>query len=284
VNPTEAEARLQAILNSPTYRLAAEDVEFLDRPDLRPVRMLLELLKPEEYLTEAGVRSTIVVFGGTQVHEDESARRRLAAAEAAAAADPADQALARQLARARRNAELSKYYDAAREFARLVSSSCQIDGHCDYVVVTGGGPGVMEAGNRGAYDAGAKSIGFNITLPHEQAPNPYITPELCFQFRYFAMRKFHFLLRARGLVAFPGGFGTFDELFEVLCLRQTGRMQSVPVILYGREFWEDVLPLERLADRGLIADEHLELVEYADSPHDAWDKIQRYHRLREKRT
>ena len=191
--------------------------------------------------------------------------------------DPQNVQLQRALSRAERVRAKSEYYNEAREFSRLVSSACQKQGLCEYVVITGGGPGIMEAANRGAYDVEAKSIGLNITLPEEQAPNPYITPNLCFQFHYFALRKMHFLLRARGLVVFPGGFGTLDELFCTLTLRQTGRMQEIPIILYGTEYWKRVLDFEFLADEGVIADEHLDLFVYADSPAQAWDEIVRFH-------
>ena len=170
----------------------------------------------------------------------------------------------------------SHYYDEAREFARLVSSVCQIDGRCDHVIVTGGGPGIMEAANRGAYDVGAKSIGLNITLPAEQRPNPYITPELCFLFHYFALRKMHFLLRAAALVIFPGGFGTLDELFDALTLRQTHRMQAIPIVLYGKAYWDRVIDFQFLADEGVIRDEHLQLMQFAESPDEAWQAIARF--------
>jgi uncharacterized protein (TIGR00730 family) len=185
--------------------------------------------------------------------------------------------LQRQVARCRRLLDKSSYYDEAREFARLVSASCQVRGECDYVIVTGGGPGIMEAGNRGAFDMGAKSIGLNITLPAEQAPNPYITPELCFQFHYFALRKMHFLMRAKALVIFPGGFGTLDEFFDAITLRQTGRLQAIPVIMYGSQYWRQAINLQFLADEGVIADEHLELIHYADTPQQAWDQIREFH-------
>lgn len=272
---------LDAILSSPSYTLANEDIPFLERPELRPVRMQLELLKPEMLLTENQIESTIVVFGGTAIVEQAEADRRLATAENALAESPNDPQRQRDVQRAKAVAAKAKYYDAAREFARIVSSQCQLGGVCNYVVVTGGGPGVMEAANRGAHDTGAKSIGLNITLPQEQAPNPYITPELCFQFRYFALRKFHFLLRAKALVAFPGGFGTLDELFEVLTLKQTGRMQDIPVILFGRQFWDRIINFQALADEGVIADHHLKLIQYAETPSEAWNMIRRFHRLRE---
>ncbi|GAG33801.1 unnamed protein product, partial [marine sediment metagenome] len=197
--PRDAQENLQAILKSPSYRLAELDTEFLRRDDLRPLRMELELLKPEMLLDEQGVESTIVVFGGTQIVEPAEAEKRLQTARQAYETSPKDQKAKRRLARAERIAAKSPFYNAARDFGRLVSSTCQNDEECDYVIVTGGGPGIMEAANRGAFDVDAKSIGLNITLPHEQTPNHYITPELCFLFHYFAMRKFHFLLRAKAL-------------------------------------------------------------------------------------
>lgn len=265
----------------PNYMLAEEDEHLLKRPELRPVRLQLELLKPDLILEEQGINSTLVVFGGTQIVEREVAEKRLAALREIAANDPADKVKQRDVSRAERILAKAHYYDAAREFGRIVSSACQIQGRCDFAVITGGGPGIMEAANRGAWDVGAKSIGLNITLPEEQRPNPYITPELCFLFRYFAIRKMHFLLRARGLVVFPGGFGTLDELFEVLTLRQVGRLQPIPVILYGREFWDGALNLEYLADEGTIRDEHLSLVSYAESPLEAWETIRKFYGLPE---
>ncbi|MCA9204858.1 MAG: LOG family protein, partial [Planctomycetales bacterium] len=229
---------LQAILQSPSYRIAAYDTDFLHREELRPVRLQLELLKPEMAFQENGIRSTVVVFGGTQIVDQEEADRRKSEADTRLELAPDDQARTRDVARAERIRAKAKYYDQAREFGRIVSSACQVNGDCDYVVITGGGPGVMEAANRGAFDAGAKSIGLNITLPAEQRPNPYISPELCFQFHYFALRKMHFLMRAKALVVFPGGFGTLDELFDALTLRQTQRMQEIPIILFGREYWD----------------------------------------------
>ena len=276
----DEEALLARILASPSYRPAEQDLELLARPELRPVRLLLELWKPELALAEQGVRSTIVVYGGTQIVEPARAAARLAAAREAAARGPGDARLARAVARAERVAAKGRYFEAAREFARLVSSACQRGGPCDYVVVTGGGPGIMEAANRGASDAGAKSIGFNIALPAEQIPNPYVTPELCFQFHYFALRKMHFLLRARALVAFPGGFGTLDELFETLTLRQTGRMQEIPIVLFGRAWWERAVDWRFLADEGVVAEEHLELLQWVETPQQAWDAIVRFHAAR----
>jgi hypothetical protein len=275
--PFDPQKNLEAILQSPTYQLAESDTEFLRRPELRPVRMQLELLKPEMAFAEQKVLSTIVVFGGTQIVEEPLAKARLAAAQEASAADPQNPLLARAVKRAERLLAKAPYYDSAREFSRIVSSACQIGGLCDYVMLTGGGPGIMEAANRGAFDVGAKSIGLNIHLPFEQAPNPYITPGLCFQFHYFALRKMHFVLRAKALVAFPGGFGTLDELFEVLTLRQTNRMQDIPIILFGREYWNRVVDFQFLADEGVIADAHLNLLRYAETAADAWAQIQQFH-------
>lgn len=277
MNGDERRQKIEAIEISKSYQLASYDDEFLQRPELRPVRLQLELLKPELFLNEQKISSTIVVFGGTQIVERPFAEERLATARAALQKSPADPALARAVSRAERILEKSHFYDAAREFARICSSSCQLDDRCDYVVITGGGPGIMEAANRGAQDVNCKSIGLNITLPEEQMPNPYITPNLCFQFHYFAIRKMHFLLRAKALVAFPGGFGTLDELFEVLTLKQTKRMQDVPVVLYGRAYWDKVVNFQFLADEGVIGDHHLKLIEYAESPQEAWDIIARYH-------
>src|SRR5262245_31873083 len=265
----------------PNYLLAEDDDAFLKRPELRPVRLQLELLKPEILLEEHNIHSTLVVFGGTQIVERSEAERRLADAQKNLAADPTSTAQQRAVARAERILSKSHFYDAAREFARLVSCACQVKGRCDFAIVTGGGPGIMEAANRGAHDVGAKSIGLNITLPEEQLPNAYITPDLCFGFHYFAIRKMHFLLRAKGLVVFPGGFGTLDELFEVLTLRQVNRMQPIPVILYGREYWDQVLDLQFLADEGTIRDEHLSLVSYAQTPQGAWEIIRAFYRLPE---
>ncbi|MCY2992088.1 MAG: TIGR00730 family Rossman fold protein [Planctomycetota bacterium] len=269
--------RRQTILASPSYRVAEADAELLQRNELRPVRLQLEFLKPELAFTQQGIHATVVVFGGTQIVERQQAVERLEAAQAALAAMPEDLACQRAVQRAERVLAKSPYYDAARELGRLVSSSCQTQEHRDCVVITGGGPGIMEAANRGAFDAGAQSIGLNITLPDEQMPNSYITPELCFRFHYFALRKMHFLLRAVALVVFPGGFGTLDELFDALTLRQTQRMQTIPIILFGREYWEQVVDFQFLADEGVVADEHLELIDYAETPQEAWEIITRFH-------
>jgi hypothetical protein len=261
---------------SSSYIPADRDTEFLQREELRSLRIGLELLKPELIQREEGVRSTIVVFGSARLHEPEGAREILRLAEDAAARTPKDSMCQERVAIARRQLDLSKYYDVAREFSRLVSSTCQIDGRCDYVIVTGGGPGIMEAANRGAADVGAKSIGLNITLPHEQQPNGYITPRLNFQFRYFAIRKMHFLIRAKALVAFPGGFGTLDELFETLTLLQSGKTEHVMVVLVGRNFWERLIDWQWLVENGLIARQDLQLFQYAETAQEIWDLIARH--------
>ena len=271
-------ANREKILRSSSYRVAYKDVEFLSSAALRPVRVELELLKAELAFRKHNIRSTIVVFGGTRIIEPAAAAKQLENARERLADAPDDPRRRREVARAERIAAKAHHYDVARQFARLVSSSCQVQGQCDYVVVTGGGPGIMEAANRGAYDNGAMSAGLNIRLPREQEPNPYITPELCFQFHYFAMRKFHFILRAKALVVFPGGFGTLDELFDALTLRQCGRMQQIPIILFGREYWERVIDFQFLADEGTIADEDIELFQFAETAEEGWAMIRQFHR------
>ena len=272
-----AAENMEAILRSPSNLLAIDDRALLDKVELRGVRMLLELDKAELAFQGHAITSTVIVFGGTQIVERAAAEKRLSEARRALSADPDDRKLKRAVSRSERLLERSRYYDEAREFARLVSIDNQCDDRRDFVVVTGGGPGIMEAANRGAFDVGCQSIGLNIKLPAEQQPNPYITPELCFQFKYFALRKFHFILRAAAVVLFPGGFGTLDEMFETLTLRQTHRMQPVPIILYGREYWAKIIDFQRLADDGVIADEHLDLFTWAETPEDAWRQIVEFH-------
>ncbi len=261
---------------SSSYIPADKDTEFLQRDELRPIRIGLELLKPELIQKEEHIESTIVVFGSARLHEPAVAAQVLRQAEEQAARAPQDPVRQQQVTIAKRQLDLAKYYDVAREFSRLVSSTCQINGQCDYVVVTGGGPGIMEAANRGAADVNAKSIGLNVTLPHEQYPNAYITPRLSFQFHYFAIRKMHFLIRAKALVAFPGGFGTLDELFETLTLLQTGKTDKVIVVLVGRDFWERLINWQLLVDYGLIAPGDLQLYHYAETAQEAWDLIVRH--------
>jgi uncharacterized protein (TIGR00730 family) len=275
----DAAANRLAILESPSYQLAELDIDFLGRKENRPLRMQLEMLKTETLLREHQIDSTVVVFGGTQIMPREQAEAVLREAKFNAEKSPHDRKVIRALQRAERIMDKSHFYDEAREFSRLVSTAQKVDGRSKLVVMTGGGPGVMEAANRGAFEAGAESVGLNIDLPHEQEPNPYITPDLCFQFHYFAMRKFHFILRAAALVVFPGGYGTLDELFDTLCLRQTRRMQQIPVILYGRAYWDSVIDFKYLADEGVIDDEDLKLIDYAETPQQAWDIIAKFHGL-----
>ena len=275
--PKDVQKNRQEIIESSSYRLAEVDIEFLGRGEQRPVRMQLELQKVESLLRENNIESTVVVFGGTQIVSKVEAESKVAQAKRHLDQNPNDPRFRRNLERADSVLVKSRFYDEALEFGKIVSNACQTDGQCEFVVATGGGPGIMEAANRGAYEVGAKSIGFNIELPHEQEPNPYITPQLCFQFSYFALRKFHFILRAAALVVFPGGFGTLDELFNTLTLRQTGRMQEIPIILYGSDYWNKVIDFRALADEGVIADDHLDLMYFAESPTEAWNIIAEFH-------
>jgi uncharacterized protein (TIGR00730 family) len=247
-----------------SYRLAFTDTAFLLREELRPVRMQLELLKPELVQQEQAIQSTIVIFGSARILPPDLAAERLAQARAGA-----DAAL---VARAETLMAMSRYYDEARRFAGIVTERSRAHDHPIYVV-TGGGPGIMEAGNRGAHEVGGKSIGLNIVLPHEQQPNPYITPELCFQFHYFGLRKMHFLMRSIALVCFPGGFGTLDELFEALTLVQTGKSRRRPILLFGREFWTRLINFELLVDTGMISPGDTGLIRFVESAEEAWDVL-----------
>ena len=246
------------------YRLAFADSAFLLREELRPVRMQLELLKPELVQTELGIESTIVIFGSARILPPETAAERLAEAEAGG-----DEAA---VARARRQVDMSRYYDEARRFGAIVTQRSRTLETPIYVV-TGGGPGIMEAGNRGAHEVGGKSIGLNIVLPHEQAPNPYITPELCFQFHYFALRKMHFVMRSIALVCFPGGFGTLDELFETMTLTQTGKSRKRPILLFGREFWTRLIDFDWLIETGMISPGDIDLFRYVETAEEAWEVL-----------
>ncbi len=246
---------------STAYRLAFDDFDFLCRDELRPVRLQLELLKPEMLMSEYGIESTVVLFGGARIPEP--ARK--------------------DTARTDTLADLTKYYDQAREFARLMTLRSVAAGHRHDVIMTGGGPGVMEAGNRGAADAGGVSIGLNIVLPHEQAPNEYVTPDLCFNFHYFGIRKMHFLMRANAIAIFPGGFGTLDEMFEALTLIQTGRMERVPFLLFGEAFWRKIINWEALADAGTISDQDLDLFQFVETAAEAVAVIDAWEGKGEKR-
>jgi len=273
----EALDRVEAIRRSPSYRLAEQDMEFLGRGDVRGPRLQLDYLKPELLLEHHGVAHTIVVFGSTRIKEPAAARRDVETLRRTLAADPGDAELARRLAIAERILAKSHYYDVAREFGRLVGLTGRIAENPCVLVMTGGGPGMMEAANRGAFDVGAKSIGLNIDLPHEQFPNPYITPELCFRFHYFALRKLHFLLRAKALVAFPGGFGTIDELFEILTLVQTRKIEPVPIVLVGEDYWRRAINFDFLVDEGVIDREDRQLFWFAESAAEIWEGILQWH-------
>ncbi len=281
--PDQAELKKMAeeLLESSAYKVAFKDQDFLQERFNRPVRLQLELLKPEVIFAEQGVDSTIVVFGGTRIVEPEEAEKQIKEARQNLKASPDDRKLIRKLEIAVSINEKSKYYDEAREFGRIVSQAGQNNNHAEWVIVTGGGPGIMEAANRGAYDVGAKSIGLNITLPLEQDPNPYISPELCLQFHYFALRKMHFLMRAKALVAFPGGYGTMDELFEALTLVQTGKTNELPIVLVGKKFWKTVINFDALVDEGVIAPEELDIFYFADTAQEAWDHITRFYMTKE---
>jgi len=262
-----------------SYRLAFADPDFLLREELRPVRLQLELLKPELELQEMAIESTVVVYGSARIDDPETAAQLLAEAETDAATDPDDPAKQHEVERCRRAVARAHYYTEARRFGRIVSETTQVGPTRRFVIVTGGGPGIMEAANRGAADVGAVSIGLNITLPHEQAPNPYVTPGLSFQFHYFALRKMHFLMRARALVVFPGGFGTLDELFESLCLIQTSKVRKIPVLLFDRAYWSKIIDFDALLDEEVISPHDLELFHYVDTAEEAWDFIRRHYGL-----
>lgn len=273
MHDSEEHERLRKVLESPSYRRADLDLDWIGSPEMRGARLFLEYAKPQLKLVRNNVLSTIVLFGGSRIVEPKTAKQRLEKAQAAAAANPEDKSLANKLRAAERIVAKSHYYDVAREFAKRVSLRFQTDEERELVVITGGGPGIMEAGNRGAFDVGGKSIGLNIKLPYEQAPNSYITPELCFQFRYFAIRKMHFLATAKALVAFPGGYGTLDELFETLCLIQTKVIDPVPVVLVGKEFWSRAFDTDFLRDEGVIDPEDVDLFAYAETADDIENHI-----------
>ncbi len=255
--------------SDPAYRLAFQDNEFLLREELRPVRFQLELLKPEMLLDEAGVESTLVMYGSARIPAPGDAEGLLAAAQS-----PEERRVAERLA------QKACYYEEAYRLARIASTCAPVeDGKRQFVVCSGGGPSIMEAANKGAADVGAESVGLNIVLPHEQAPNPYVTPHLSFQFHYFALRKMHFLLRARAVAVFPGGFGTLDEFLELLTLIQTGKMKPIPVLLFGKEFWSRVINFEALAEEGTINRADLELFCWVETAEEAWQQITHFYGL-----
>ncbi|WP_456431201.1 LOG family protein [Nitratifractor sp.] len=274
-----AQRLVREIMQSPTYRLAEEDVDFLQSYDTRGIRLELDYLKAELAMARAGIKHTIVVFGSARIRERKTAMAHLEEIQRKLKKDPDNETLMRELYVAERMLEKSVYYDDARMFGRYVSRSGKGPGDSRVVIMTGGGPGIMEAANRGAHDVGAKTVGLNIHLPHEQFPNPYITPELCFQFHYFAIRKLHFLNRAKALVVYPGGFGTFDELFETLTLIQTRKNDPIPVVLVGRSYWSKAVDFDFLAEEGVIAPEDLEIFHFADNAAEAWKHILNWHEI-----
>jgi uncharacterized protein (TIGR00730 family) len=261
---------------SASYRLAFQDPDFLLRNELRPVRLQLEVLKPELILQEQHIESTVVIYGSARIVDPQTAEARLVSAQTEYNQNREEPLAAKRVAVARRALENSRYYDEARKLGHLISSNTGKD---KLVVVTGGGPGIMEAANRGAHEAGIPSIGMNIVLPYEQTPNRYITPDLNFQFHYFAVRKMHLLMRAKSLVAFPGGFGTLDELFETLTLIQTRKVQPIPVLLFGKAFWDRVVNFNALVEEGTIAAEDLDLFEYVETAEEAWKLISKENQL-----
>lgn len=280
LDDSDAPARVRELIASPTYRQADKDLEFLDSDDTRGVRLQIDYLKPELTLRRRGVEHTIVVFGSTRIREPGAAERRVRELENRLEASPGNAELKRQLGIAERLRAKSHYYDVARELGRLVGQCGNGGFDCRLLVMTGGGPGIMEAANRGAYDVGAASAGLNITLPHEQFPNPYISTDLCFRFHYFAMRKLHFLLRARALVALPGGYGTFDEVFETLTLVQTRTIKPVPIVLVGEDFWRRAVDFDFLVDEGVIEREDRDLFWFAESAEEIWRSILEWHERR----
>ena len=269
----DAPERIRRIMENPSYRRADQDLDLLKRDELRPTRLQLEFLKPELIFEEFGIRGTIVVFGGTRIIEPAAAKLKVERARKSLAEHPRIPELEHRLEVAERLLAKSRYYDVAREFGRIVGRAENGTGGSRLVIVTGGGPGLMEAANRGAYDVGSKSVGLNISLPMEQFPNPYITPELCFQFRYFGLRKMHFLLRAKAMVGFPGGYGTLDEVFETLCLIQTRKIKPMPVVLVGEEYWRRAFDVEFLAAEGAIDPEDAELFNFAETAEQIWKII-----------
>ncbi|WP_428737542.1 TIGR00730 family Rossman fold protein [Sulfurimonas sp.] len=264
---------INKLIQSPTYKLAFKDDDFLSSEDTRGIRLELDYLKAELQIEKLGIEHTIVVFGSARIVEQQTAIARFNELEAQLEKNPEDRALLRELYVAERMIGKSIYYEDARRFGRLVGESGKNPDDCKVTIMTGGGPGIMEAANRGSYDVGAKTIGLNILLPHEQFPNPYITPELCFQFHYFAVRKMHFLNRAKALVVYPGGFGTFDELFETLTLIQTQKTEPLPVVLVGKSFWDRAINFNFLQEEGVISNDDLEIFQFVDNANEAWDYI-----------
>ncbi|WP_456451350.1 LOG family protein [Hydrogenimonas sp.] len=273
----KAEKLVKRLMASPSYRLAEEDPDFLRSHETRGVRLELDYMKAELAMDRLDVQHTIVVFGSARIKERKTALEEVREIEKKLETRPDDLELLARFRHAERMVEMSTYYDDARHFGRLVGQSGTGPEDNRVILMTGGGPGIMEAANRGAHDVGAKSIGLNINLPHEQFPNPYISPELCFQFHYFAIRKLHFMLRAQALVAYPGGFGTLDELFEILTLVQTRKNPAIPVVLVGRRYWERIINFDVLAEEGMISPEDLKIFEVVENAEEAWRHIIGWH-------
>tara|TARA_B100000902_G_scaffold37108_1_gene44396 strand:+ start:1820 stop:2704 length:885 start_codon:yes stop_codon:yes gene_type:complete len=273
-NLERREKNLKLILDSNSYKLAQEDLNLLRGDEMRGVRMLLEITKPELVLEEQNIISTIIVFGGAKIVEDLSAHSKIDEVKSLLEKHPKSIKLKNKLDKLKNLLSMSHYYESAKEFSKLASINNQDDKCNSHVIVTGGGPGIMEAANRGAFEAGCKSIGLNIKLPNEQFPNSFITPGLCFKFNYFALRKIHFVMRSVAAVFFPGGFGTLDELFELLTLRQTGMKSEIPIILFGRKYWNNLINFEFLAEFGLISEEDLKIFKYADTALEAWEIVE----------
>lgn len=274
---SESEKKKQVIQlrKSRAFKRAYHDTSFLSREELRPMRLQLELLKPEMILQEHGIKATIVVFGSARIWTRDDSLKRIRDIEKACSTNPLSPVLCNKLKSVKSLLKTAKYYDEARKFARLVSEK----GEGKFIIVTGGGPGIMEAANRGAFDAGAKSVGLNITLPNEQGPNPYVSEDFCFRFHYFAIRKMHFMMRSKALVVFPGGFGTMDEMFEALTLVQTGKKRRFPIILFGKQYWSKAINFEFIASQGFISKEDLKLFRYAETAEQAWGIIEKFHNL-----
>ena len=276
---TEVEKRSRKKVAWPAYELAFLDHDFLLHKSLRSVRLQLELLKPELSQQKLKIESTIVVFGSARIPDPGTAKQQLKQAQQKLKKNPASATYKRAVQIAQKQIEQSKYYQEAQRFSQIVSERCQKNRRRHFVIVTGGGPGIMEAANRGAQDAKAKSIGLNIVLPHEQSPNPFISPELCFQFHYFAIRKMHFLIRSRALVCFPGGYGTLDELFEVLTLLQTKKIKPIPLLLFGKKYWSKLINFKLLLSEGMIFPSDLKLFHYVESAEQAWKIIAKIYNL-----
>lgn len=273
----EALEKLKAIIDTSTHVFAEDDIDFIYSDEARAIRLQYDYIKAESKMHKQGIDHTIVVFGSARIVEFDVAMKRLKKIEKELETSPHSESLLAALKKAESMVRKSIYYDEAREFGQLVGKSGKNPEDSRVTLMTGGGPGIMEAANRGALEVGAKSIGLNIELPHEQSPNSYISPELSFQFRYFAMRKLHFMQRAKALVVFPGGFGTMDELFEILTLIQTGKSPSIPIVLVGKEYWDRVINFDFLQEEDVIEFDDLTMISYVDSAKDAWNTILKWH-------